>query len=530
MKKKLLTAISSVLLCSLVLSATGCTSKDTADITPAYTGKTATTVNEMFKSSIDRRYNVLSVDGAGVAVVEKKTGTVEITTEYSLFDVKTNTFISNATSENPITKIADGFYYSISENEDGEEEYTLFMNGEASPKMQGDVDTTNGVFYAKDNTRFYINANGKAASESDPFKSILTQTMIETGSVNKIGDYYFDFIGESAVALFDNSGKHLKNIDWKYTLGLQENEEVHAYWSVGGNVFFQTSYELPVDATKYDLFLSDESEVGAKLDINTYYYILEDDKVKTVDTFGYYVEDVYDEVNESALLSVCPIENARMGSEIMQAFGDDGSITVDIQELAPGATNVLLRNGYVVFYTNAGYVYVYQGEELIDQYYETAYRRYLNNVSYCQIGSVLYIYSLEGKEIAKYTDIENVSTTAEGNLYFGGDNKVYVYNTTSKKLTMTTTLEETSMNFNINPFFLQAANGNIEQPDKYGKVSMQYLVGEHATLSGLESASFITNSYGDGCVYAIFATVKKNTDGEYITTFRSIYSTYAYVE
>ena len=179
--------------------------------------------------------------------------------------------------------------------------------------------------------------------------------------------------------------------------------------------------------------------------------------------------------------------------------------------------------------TSERHYYLYQGEELIDEYEFYESRRYLNNVGFVKKGSVLYIYDLAGNQIANYLDVTDFNITADQNLYIICDKTIYVYDTIEKSQVTTTTLEDTAYNFSINEFFLQATNGNEEHAG-YGKTSIQYVVGNCEPVSDFENVSLVASAYGKGCKFAVVAMRKKTSTDEYVTTYYSICCSYPYAD
>lgn len=520
MKKKLFTTISAILLSSLTLSTAGCSPSNLADIIPDYTGEHSITFTEMFTSDETASYKVTNVDATGLASVEK-TNTLNQKITYQLFDLKTNNFIPDSTSTTPLYPFDDGLFYSSRKNSDGSTSFSLYTKQGGIDTITGTMDFENGYFTKSDNNyRAYITLNGRPIGEQDINKPILTNKMKYYAT--KTGDYYI-----YGYNVFDSNGNFIKTLNPDYIFNLKKDEEPHAWWTVGETLFIQTSYELPSDYAEYDVFISDSESTSKKLNINTYSYNVRKNKAEELDSFDYYVKNSATLNDASAFLEVCKIEDMRLGFPFLQSFGKDGKINVDIQKLAPGAVDATFGNGYCVFKTTSGHTYVYQGNKLIHEH-DIKGLIYLNNISYQQVGSIAYIYDLNGNEIQRYSDVSNITRTADNNLCISCAKNILVFNTNTKNETMNVTvLNESVSDFSINAFFIQARNNNITSND-YRKLSIEYLLGEHNIISNIDTASIACRSYGNGCQFAVIATTKMTTSGKEQKTFTSIRITYPY--
>lgn len=503
MNKKIITALSAILLGAITLSSVGCTSKNTDGITPDYQGERTTVIQ-----SLDDKFSFTSdIDDFGLTVAKKSIiGNGAPTDHYVLYDVANGSVVASSETDLAIQKLDEGLYYTVAET-NGEDYYTLYHTGGATVSMRGSIE---GKCFrqADTNIRYYMNVKGEYTEEKDVHMPVLTYD-----SGEPVGNYY----GYGRY-LFDENGKYVRTIDWRYDFEVQECEETIAAWAIGDALYLQTCYGLPDDTAKFDLYYN-----GAKCNICTYSYNMREDKVKKLDTFRYYVKDWHGTVNDSALLTVCKIENTRIGMPQLQAFNEKGKVSVDIQSVAPDATSVELHNGYAVFQTETGHSYVYQGKKLLHEH-DIDGLTYCNNVAYCRVGNTLYLYDLKGEPLASYVNAETPIETANGGLYIQGEKAVYLWDTVAAEQIAEDATEviSTVVRGGNKPFI-------AVRTTETGTNKLLFLVGEKGNVpqavENLESVAIVSQGYNEkeGKAYAIIKTSK---DGK--VSYSSIYTTFQY--
>ncbi len=503
MNKKIITALSAVLLGTITLSAVGCASKNTDGITPDYQGERTTVI----RSLGDTLSFASDIDDFGLTVAKKSIiGNGMPTDHYVLFDVARGSVVANSETDLAIQKLDDGLYYTVAET-NGEDYYTLYYAGGTTDSLRGSIE--DGCFRQADtNIRYYMNVKGEYTEEKDVHTPVLTYN-----SGRQIGNYYYD--GEY---LFDEDGKYVHTLNWEYDFELQESERMNAAWAIGDALYLQTYYTLPDDAAKFDLYYN-----GTKCNICTYSYNMREDKVKKLDTFRYYVENYHGTVNDSALLTVRKIENTRMGMPQLQAFNEKGKLSVDIQSIAPDATSVELHNGYAVFQTETGHSYVYQGKKLLHEH-DIDGLTYCNNVAYCRVGNKLYLYNLKGEQLADCVNAETPIETANGGLFIQTEKAVYLWDTVeAEQIAADATEAISTVVREYNQPFIAV------RETETGSKKLLFLVGEKdnvpQAVENLESVTIVSEGYNekDGKAYAIIKTSK---DGE--VSYSSIYTTFQY--
>ena len=288
MKKKLTVVTAAALLASITFSAAACTESDTNLLIPKANGTYSAAVTQLLPTSTyshedkeyETQYNgentyvvanvnkneIIGSDDNGTLIYRCTTFSYNESTDltmpeikpvYKLFDLKTNAF-TEVSSENQIYCLADGLFYSIADEEDAyPETYTLYSSTAVlAENVYGYADTNAGIFYSEDdNSRTYVDYNGVIKTEKNPFKKILTQNnyVAETNSYYLAPSDIFNPYN-AVVSLFDKDANYLYSFDLYRMAGISEDAEISAIWYVGDKLFFQTTYELPEHADKYDYY------------------------------------------------------------------------------------------------------------------------------------------------------------------------------------------------------------------------------------------------------------------------------------
>ena len=595
MKKKLALLTSALLVTSFALGATSCASKDVSKIAPQT--KTVTT-NTTTITALNLKGNVSvkagTVDKTGLVVTT--TANIPAATQenpypqatsytHKLFDMKANAYVSgaeevvNVPNENTATKyeyamysdyadgviqkLNDGLYYTQRKQytrtkvadvwtnwQGGETTYTLYSrNGVVVSNVKGQPN--NGMFTQDDGTRIYVDFKGNVKTEKDP----LTPILAWGNNPTEVGEYLF-YDGK----VFDKEGVWVRNFNASYEFGLAANEEMISSWTVGDKYFVQTITLLPENAKKYD-FISTSSidlsiyldntngnvygtnEDGAqKYNLTTYRYDADKEKVKEVD-FDYVVVDTWNSYknNEVAILWCQEIVDEQISrTAFVQSFDEKGNVKVDLQKLAPGATDFTYYTDYAVLENGyTGLETVVKEKEVIGTFVADTVE-YKNNVAYKDDdnASNLYIYNLDGSlnKSVHYTYYTNL---ANDNFYYETENGAYVYDTKEKSETLivslgnNTTIDTYNRNNAYINVFDKGADGLSNTEDD--KESVYFLMGSAAPVT-VETAktsldvSIIaqySSTNASGYMVAIKTTSNEQPENESINvTFISVDKAY----
>lgn len=469
---------------SFVLGAASCASKDVNKIAPK--AKTVTTTATAI-TAIDFKKEVTghtAYDNTGLVVstfANRPVATEDVPdpaiTSYThkLFDMKANAYVSGVevvakvdvgdedatyyayndgeqAGSNVIRKLNDGLYYvkkteyrrtkanDIWSNwKKGDTKYDIFSrSGVVVSGVEGEI--VNGMFVQDNGTRIYVDFQGNIVKEEDPLANIL----VWGNKPTEVGEYLF--YDEN---VYTKDGEYVRKFNPTYEFNLSAAEKPMAMWSVGSKYFMQTLTLLPENEKKYDVMMSsrieldgnlggtnvwfegENSDGAQKYNVTTYCYDVDKEKVKEVD-FDYFVYDgeSYDNKDVAILWCAEIVDKEISQVAFVQAFNEKGKVAVDLQKLAPGATDYTYYTDYAVL-TNAytGIQTVVKAKKAVGTFVAGTVN-YKNNIAYKNDDNAknLYIYDLDGtlKKTVHYTYFENLD---DGNFYYQTKDSVCVYDT-----------------------------------------------------------------------------------------------------
>ncbi len=462
MKKKLALLTSALLVTSFALGATSCASKDTSKLLPETTPSTESNTTSLSVANVQ---SLDYFDSTGLVVVESETTTTintdtGVRTEtktYKLFNLESNSYVSNAsvtitrtyggqsnvtpgsiiTTQGSIVKFVDGLYYSTKTTSTGlsgdeKHKYTLYSaDGVVCSDVEGKFE--NGYFVKANGERVYVNAFGKVVTETNPLNPLFTK-----GTAQKRGDYWVSLDQANDIAsVYDSNGTFQYSVNLAKEFNM-DSTAVNNYemWNVGNTAFIQFSQYLPDDAKKYDYITSGMTQMGpvtVKANYFTYSYDLEKQKSKEID-FDYLVNYVEASYNDETCVLNCSeiIDQRVMAADFVQSFNKKGKVVVDLQKLVPGAES-FDKVGKDTFAMSDGVkTYLCKEKEVVGEYFGDTLR-FTNNAAYFTNGNCLYIYDANGnyKETITFADNTYVTKMVDGNLLYETDTSVCVYDTTN---------------------------------------------------------------------------------------------------
>ena len=534
MKKKIALTLATVLTLSLSLSMAGCKDDKIAKLAPDYEGDYRIAVTEMVQGLSNLNYTFGETDGNGLVVVSSTNGGL---TTYQLFDIVSQQFIQGTTSTNPIYLLDEGLFYSASS--DGlTTNYTLYSREGLLQGFggMGSV-SSNGIFTAAaTGDRTYVDVKGNITKETDPFQEIFNK--YKANRCVKVGNYYlsgmlsysngyYDEYDDSNIIIYNSKGKKVRTINPTLRIGLSSDSNVNffnAQWSIGNKLFFQVMHELPDIEDSYDIY-----EDGEKYDLITYSYNVKSDKLSRVKDFDYVVSDVYAANEDNVVLSVYEIENKRIiDQSFLQAFNSKGEVSIDIQDLAPGATAYGYNpvSGYS-FLRAAGYTHVYDGNKHL---------RTLDS-DYTVVGECILTTSYDSATLSNtltFYDIEDASNSMQiplvsgdydvaynnNVLYRTTTNEVYLFDTATGAKTLKTTISTTQNLVSSNSYYFAIYDNSTVTTTYYFMDNTAPLI-LNASAYNIDTATYTLN----GTRYQIIKTQK---DGVY--SYKMIAISYPYVE
>lgn len=530
MKKTISTIVSGALLLALGFTMAGC-GKGVAKISPEYDGEYSIEVNQnvLQANTASTSVSFGSDDGAGhVIVTETVTNalnlTSPVTTTYRVYDLAAKSYLSTISSATPLHILDEGVFYTENVSYDmstglssPDGTYSFFsVNGDATPAAsKGDI--SDGVFYAEDGSRWYVNVDGEFVQETNPFEMILVNK-----TTQKVGKYYISGSG-ATFNVFDKKGNYKHSFNYLYSLGLTEGMDIGATWSAGYNIFFQTSTEIPVYEEEYDVMIGDQ-----KFDIDTYSYSIKNNKLKEIKKFDYIVSDDVtpsvdsDDPLDYAVLEVQEIKDKRVSAmELVQSFGDNGKVYYDVQDLVPGAVDIeFTEAGYTLIKDYAGFTYIYEKSKcvLTIPANATSVKFASGDIVYYMNGDTLNIYDLDEEMIINSaTKVQSVDTNNNGNIVYSVYDEItmmytyYVYDVDAGMSNTIRTISPATESIVSGSFASSYVCISYTYTDfNTGSVSTKYTISfpdsSLAEISGVDSAQVVNSYYVDNVKYTVFST------------------------
>lgn len=387
MKKTKIIALTAslALSASLVLGMTACAGGVNSlygdDYTYTAPTMTATALDALDGYTID---SVNGMDKFGIITAQKDV-TPEATEaepdpdremEYILYDAvankqiasttKTEGYISSASSV--YSKMTDGLYcYTETSETTGEPTY-IYYGKSGSVKTTEEPATSYGsrVTFA-DGTALVVAEDGAVNSYTLGIQPVFTPELF-----TEYKDVYVQPLdSSSSYRVWNAEGEIVREVDLKKEMNKPATALDVGIWTVGNSYFEQYMVALPDDAADYDFIYGDFSGGTPaslfKMDLVTKSYNYENGKV-TEHNFDEMVDDVENSSysDDGVFLSVRTISDKQpSASTTLQYYGEDGNISVDLQDLLPGADEVTVTDEYVILKSPATIsVYNTEGELL----------------------------------------------------------------------------------------------------------------------------------------------------------------------
>ncbi len=447
--KKSFSLITSVLLCSLTLSATGCVDDRIAKLAPEYKGAYTIQVKDISETLGNQNYTFTDsedIDKTGLVVLSS---TKEEKTSYSLFDLTTQSFMSGGKSNTPIYPLDDGLFYSTALNtETGKNSYTLYSRDWKKEMGEGSV-SLDGVFKLdSNNVRTFVNVDGNVVEEKDPFKEIFNNKKAD--KCIPVGKFFISYDSSANLVVYNAKGKKVRTMNPTLKLGLSTESEFFFYehWKIGNKIFMQVRTLLSDTESSYDVYTN-----GKKYDLATYSYDVKEDKLATVKDFHYIVKSVEPANASNVLLHIQEIKNKQVVKEsYLQAFNSRGQVSIDLQNLVSGAMRYDYDaiSDFSYLWDSAGYTHIYEGNKhvrTLDSDYKV-YGRHIMTETTDKTTDFKTLTFYDIKDASKSTTISNVKSWSPieyGNniCYHTKNDEIFVFDTatgkSSKKIALTET-------------------------------------------------------------------------------------------
>lgn len=414
----------------------------------------------------DCELDLYDIDSQGLVVAVKDSN-------YILYDLTTNKTILSLIAGRP-QKISAGLYCVQEENG----AYTLYHKKGNITYAGGSV--TEDYFTDSKGVRAYIDANGEFATEENPLVPILTYEQAQNAL--KAEDYYLSVAGNYAFNVFDETGKYRNSFDLYNAFKIGADDEVQGLWAVKDTLFLQTVRVLPDDNKSYDLFLD-----GKKLDLNTFGYDIKNSRTKELIAFDFMVESIENLTEEYAVLRGYDVDDRKCSQEILQAFGADGNVYVDLQKLLPGTNSYSKESCYVYLSNNAETVAYHDGDKIFEGAIYSKMNGFIKGQGYWKNGENLYIYNDEGELSLIVTDFySDCGATPDGNIYY------------------TRKIENANGTF-YSLYLYQGEAEKTKKSDKDKEEPVTTEIGEKALTPGrIDDGFYIRTVDETDCVYALF--------------------------
>ena len=561
MKKTKIVALTAsiALSASLVLGMTACAGGVNSLYGDDYT-YTAPTMTVTTLGALDG-YTVDSIDKFGVITAHKEVTTeatdtepAETETTYLLYDATASKQIASVTrtgrfSQNVFYQMTDGLYHLQTTSETtGETTHTYYAKS-------GAVKTTDKAG----------SHSGKAVTFSDG--SVLV--VAEDGTVNSytlciqpvfmpetFTEYKYKYVyvqplgtssfGTSSYRVWDAEGEIVREVELEKEMNKPATALDVGNWTVGNSYFEQYMVAMPDDAADYDFIYGDFSGGTStslfKMDLVTKSYNYENGKV-TEHNFDAMVDNVEDSSysDDGVFLTVRTISDKQLSaSTTLQYYGEDGNISVDLQDLLPGADEVEVTDEYVILKSPATInVYNTDGELLgsADARAVTFEDGYF--VRSDITAGITTVYNLEGEQVFSGKS----SSAADGEKKYVGIYNGMIYYTVTRKVPATTENPSTSSVTTVYTYSEADGEKTLGQGTVsgdlyfiYNSTSEEYTAymmgyGDKAIASGLSYPYFTgtNSSYNDDAAYTLYSYTETVTSGSGETQTTESVTKYVFV-
>ena len=414
MKKTKIIALTAslALSASLVLGMTACAGGVNSlygdDYTYTAPTMTATALDALDGYTID---SVNGMDKFGIITVQKDV-TPEATEaepdpdremEYILYDAVANKQIASTTKTGGYISSASSVYYKMT---DGLYCYTETSETTGEPTY---------IYYAKSGAVKTTEEPGTPAGSRVTFSDGTVLVVADDGTVNtytlgikpifmpeafeEYKDVYVQQLGaSSSCRVWNAEGEIVREVDVYKELSVPESasspSSVTETWTVGNSMFIQYAVVLPLDAADYDF-----TDSMSKYDLVTKSYNFENGKVTEHNFDGVVMNKKTSPYSDDGVfLSVQKIENKQLNvSATLQYYGEDGNISVDLQDLLPGTDDVEVAGEYVILKSPAT-ISVYNTDgELLGSADASAVT--FTDGYFVRAGSTTIVYNLAGEQV-----------------------------------------------------------------------------------------------------------------------------------
>lgn len=538
MKKTKIVALTAslALSASLVLGMTACAGGVNSLYGDDYT-YTAPTMTATALDALDG-YEIDSVNGMdkfGIITAQKDVTPAPTDTEpdpdtemeYILYDAVANKQIASTTKTEGFISSASSVYFKIT---DGLYCYVETLETTGEPTY---------IYYGKSGVVKTTQEPATPAGSSVTFSDGTVLVVAEDGTVNtytlgiqpvfmpetfmEYKDVYVQSLGGTSFRVWNAEGEIVREVDVYKELSVpaSASSSSSATWTVGNSAFIQYAVELPLDAADYDF-----TDSMSKYDLVTKSYNFENGKV-TEHNFDGVVDSgsigTSPYSDDGVFLSVSKIENKQLNvSATLQYYGEDGNISVDLQDLLPGTDDVEVTGEYVILKSPAT-ISVYNTDgELLGSADASAVT--FTDGYFVREGSTTIVYNLAGEQVFSGKS----SSAADGEKKYVGIYNGMIYYTITRKGTETTeglspadvttvyTYSEADGDKTLGEGEIR--NGNIvylynSSSEDYTAYIMGYT---NSVAAGLASAGALTperNSELDDVTYTLYSYTETITSG-----------------
>ena len=351
-KKKFLAPLGGALILAVLFAVCGCGGNTTAQLYDLTYDPPVVTAQKLYGVT---GYELQSLDSAGTALF-RKTDSSDGTVRYVLYDITTGN------SEDTLLlpqSVAPGLYYTCSDYAEGYSyRYTVYESGKCveHSTCYEPPQVFNGALYAG-GMYYYKKPWGELETARELPRWPVGGTMYNCGKyrVQYADDYIYVYESDTfvkAVSYLDICG------DWAAATSM--------FWLVDGKIFVQYEYDVPEDSSDFTYYSGSQ-----KMRLVTRSYDIGSGKTEDYEDFGFVLSRPYFFKEKYAAYLGRPItEDKRLGGrgDVLQTFGANGKVYVDLQKLLPGATELYFEEGYM-FLSDTVITRIYANDRLAGTLY-----------------------------------------------------------------------------------------------------------------------------------------------------------------
>ena len=242
----------------------------------------------------------------------------------------------------------------------------------------------------------------------------------------------------------------------------------------------------------------------------------------------YVVEDSSATINDGCVaLEVREIEDSYiLKNTIVQTFGTDGKVAVDLQKLVPGAKSISVQGKYLIIRDSEN-SYLYEGKK--ELYVGDSDCEFCGDLVVKESATSVYVYDLKDNLIGKFADenIERSGLLYNGDLWYATQTEVVVLHGYTKKAETVLTLDQyTTVTDYSSYYLLTTFDATESKPGSTQRNTLYFMDDAHTEVVVAEEPTVVALSYANGASYRIVRVSAGTSSSNSVVAYYLVKNTY----